>query len=90
MMLEEGDRIDKQCVTKQIHVLAGVAEAVSSSEIHRVLHPPVDRLRVVAPRIQGREVLVGRRDGPNVLGPVEAATVSWLLPWRRTATVPPP
>jgi hypothetical protein len=54
-------------------VLTGVANTVGASQPHRVIETSVDRLGVVASRIEGGEVGIRGRDRSDVLGPVQLA-----------------
>jgi hypothetical protein len=48
-VLVERQRVDHQSVPEQIHVLAGVPDAVGPIEVQRVLQAAVDGLRVRPP-----------------------------------------
>src|SRR5205807_9780645 len=74
MMLVESERVDHEGVPEQVHVLAGMPDAVGSPEVEAVLQPSVDGLGIAAPPIQTLEVGITRRDRTDVLCPVELAT----------------
>lgn len=82
-MAREREGVDEQGPAEDLDLLAGVSEAVGASEEHRVVESPVQRLRVVASQVEGREVRIGRRDRADVLRAVEAACGVLLVPVER-------
>ena len=82
--LERASRSESELTIRaypqQVHLLPEVAHAVGPPQVHRVHHPPVDRLGVVAPGVEVEEVRIGRRDDPDVLGPVEPPSGVLLRP----------
>jgi hypothetical protein len=48
-VLVERQRVHHQGVAEQVHLLAGMADAVCPVEVQRVLEAPVDRLRIRPP-----------------------------------------
>ena len=60
-------------------MLAGVSDAVGASEPHGVVEVTVDGLGVVAAREQPLKVGVARRDGSEVLGPVELVGLVFVV-----------
>ena len=59
----EGESVDHEGVAEEVEVLAGVADAVGSSDPEGVFEVAVDGLGVVAPRVEAGEVGVAGRDG---------------------------
>jgi hypothetical protein len=56
---------------EHLDLLAAPAEAVSPPQKQGVLEGPVQRLGVVPAAVEPSEVRIRRREGANVLGPVE-------------------
>jgi hypothetical protein len=69
----ERESVDHQGVAEEVEVLAGVADAVRAADPESVFDVAVDRFRVVASRVETREVRIRRWDGPYVLGAIELA-----------------
>ena len=72
LVTEHGQPVHDQCVADEVDLLAEAAEAVSSPEEQCVLEVPVDGFGVVPARVKAGEVGIRGRDGPDVLGSVEA------------------
>jgi hypothetical protein len=72
-VLVKGQRVDHEGVPEQVHVLAGVADAVGPAQVQGVLEAAVDRLGVAPPAVDLFEIGIARGDRPDVLGPVELA-----------------
>ena len=69
----EREPVDHEGVAEEVEELAGVADAVGSSEPEGVFEVAVDRLGVVAAGKSRAKSGSDGRDGPDVLGPVELA-----------------
>ena len=71
----EGQGVRHEGEPEQVEPLAAVTDRVGSTEVEGVVEGPVDGLGVVALAEQGVEVRVGRRDGSDVLCPVQPAAL---------------
>jgi hypothetical protein len=83
-VLVKRQRVDHQGVAEQVHVLAGVPDAVGPVEVQRVLQAPVDGPGVAPSAVDLLEVRIARRDRPEVLDPVELRAASSSLLYSRT------
>src|SRR4051812_33415738 len=78
-MSVQRERVHAEGEAEEVEVLAGVSDAVSTPEPHGVVEVTVDGLGVVTAWEEPFEVGVTRRDGPEVLGPVELAGLVVLV-----------
>ena len=71
--------VDAEGEGQQVQVLTFVSNRMRPPQPKRVTERTVDRLGIVATLVQTSEVRVRRRDGPDVLGPVEPAPLVVLV-----------
>ena len=89
-MTEHSQPVHEQRVADEVDLLAEVADAMGPSEEQCVLEVPVDGFGVVPSRVKASEVGIAGRDGPDVLGSVEALGPVLVVAWSRTVTMPSP
>ena len=78
-MAVQGEAVDAEGVGDEVEVLAFVADGVCPAEPEGVVEGSVDGFGVVASGVEGAERGVARRDGSDVLGPVELADLVFVV-----------
>lgn len=78
-MSGESERIDEQGEAKQIGLLSHMSNAVGATEVEAALNASIDRLSVVASLIEAIEVGIRRRNGAQVLRPIQSLCTVFVV-----------